>query len=53
MVDLDRPLAVWVNLRPRVTNKRVTPGLATLLEDLYRRGDRQQLFLAKIELDFR
>lgn len=48
MIDFDRNVLVRFGLALRF-NKRVTPSLATLLEDLYQRGDRQQLFLAKIE----
>src|SRR5262249_23991136 len=44
MIDFDRVLTIKVNLAPK-WNKKVTPSLATLLEDLYERGDRQQLFL--------
>jgi pimeloyl-ACP methyl ester carboxylesterase len=51
-IDFDRPVTVQHGLtlaRPWV-NRKVTPSLEVLLEDLYQRGDRQQLFLAKIAL---
>jgi hypothetical protein len=46
MIDFDRKVTVRVNLS--VTERRATPSLAVLLEDLYERGDRQQLFLARL-----
>jgi predicted esterase len=49
MIDFEKPLTVQVNLQVRWSNRKVTPSLQTLLEDLYQRGDRQQLFLAKVE----
>ncbi len=51
MVDFDRPLSVRVGLATKVARRRVQPSLAVLLEDLYQRGDRQQMYLAKIDLD--
>jgi pimeloyl-ACP methyl ester carboxylesterase len=48
MIDWDKPLKVTVNLtalRPR----KVEMSLETLLEDLYERGDKQQLFLARLD----
>jgi pimeloyl-ACP methyl ester carboxylesterase len=53
MIDFDRPLMVRVNLAALWNNRKVTPSLAVLLEDLYERGDRQQLFLAKIVLNLK
>ncbi|MHB1422645.1 MAG: carboxylesterase family protein [Gemmataceae bacterium] len=52
MIDFDKPVTVMHGLalaRPWV-NRKVTPSLEVLLEDLHERGDRQQLFLAKIPL---
>jgi len=34
-------------------SKTLKPSLATLLEDLYQRGDRQHLFLAKETFDLK
>jgi pimeloyl-ACP methyl ester carboxylesterase len=45
-VDFSKPVVIKVNgsaSQPRT----IKPNLATLLEDLYQRGDRQHLFLAK------
>jgi pimeloyl-ACP methyl ester carboxylesterase len=53
MIDFDKPLTVRWNkdsVQSTPWNKRkVTPSLETLLEDLARRGDRQRLFVAKLE----
>jgi pimeloyl-ACP methyl ester carboxylesterase len=53
MIDFDKPLTVrWTKdgvLSTPWNKKKVTPSLATLLEDLARRGDRQRLFVAKLE----
>jgi hypothetical protein len=51
MIDFDRPVTVRVGFQTKVNNRRVRPSLAVLLEDLYQRGDRQQMYLAKIDLD--
>ena len=48
-VDFDKPLTVRVNGAIRWQGK-VKPNLATLLEDYYRRGDRERLFVARIDL---
>jgi hypothetical protein len=48
-VDFDKPLTVRVN--GRISFRRVVkPNLLTLLEDYRRRGDRDSLFVARIEL---
>lgn len=49
MVDFDKPVTVSVNLAPRWNNKKITPSLEVLLKDLADRGDRQRLFLAKLD----
>jgi pimeloyl-ACP methyl ester carboxylesterase len=53
MIDFDKPLTVRWNkdsvLSTPWNKKKVTPSLETLLEDLARRGDRQRLFVAKLE----
>jgi predicted esterase len=52
MIDFDKPVTVRHNVtRLPWIRKKVTPSAEVLLEDLYQRGDRQQLFLAKIELN--
>lgn len=48
MIDFDKPVTVRHGFVTLVANRKVTPSLEVLLEDLYQRGDRQQLFLAKI-----
>jgi hypothetical protein len=50
MVDFDKPVTVFVGLTVRVNSRRITPSLDVLLKDLAERGDRQRLFLAKIDL---
>jgi hypothetical protein len=50
MIDFDKPVLVRVGLENK-WNKKLTPSLATMLEDLYQRGDRQRLFLAKVSLN--
>lgn len=51
MVDFDRPLTVSAGLRIVLHRQKVAPSLEVLLEDLYRRGDRKHLFVAKVELN--
>jgi pimeloyl-ACP methyl ester carboxylesterase len=50
MVDFDKPLTVKLGLAAVWNNRKVTPSLAVLLEDLALRGDRQVMFVAKILL---
>ena len=49
MIDFDKPVTIRINGRPFLTNRRVPPNPTTLLEDLYLRGDRQRLFLARAD----
>jgi hypothetical protein len=51
-IDFDKPVTVRVNLAVQnAWNKRkVTPSLTTMLEDFYDRGDRQRLYLARLDL---
>jgi len=51
-IDFDRPVTVQVGLTVKIANKKMPPSLAVLLEDLALRGDRQQLFLGRIDLNF-
>jgi hypothetical protein len=53
MIDFDRPVTVRVGLRAMWANRKVTPSLSVLLEDLYQRGDRKHLFVARIDLSLR
>jgi pimeloyl-ACP methyl ester carboxylesterase len=49
MVDFDKPVMIRIN-GTAPTAKTLTPSATVLLEDLYNRGDRQRLFLAKVEI---
>ncbi len=51
-IDFDKPVTVQhgLSLAKDWVNKRISPSLEVLLEDLAQRGDRQQLFLAKITI---
>jgi pimeloyl-ACP methyl ester carboxylesterase len=44
------PMTIRMNTIIRMNNRVVTPSLATLLEDFYARGDRQRLFVAKVDI---
>jgi predicted esterase len=49
MLDLDRPVTVRHGLNTVVlNNKKITPSLGVLVEDLFERGDRKHLFVAKV-----
>jgi hypothetical protein len=50
MIEFDKPVTLYLNSRPYWTKRKVTPSLGTLLEDFYQRGDRQRLFVAKLEV---
>jgi pimeloyl-ACP methyl ester carboxylesterase len=50
MIDFDKPVTIRVHFTVKWNNKPIKPSLDTLLEDLYQRGDRQRLFLAKVDL---
>src|SRR5262249_4345263 len=39
MIDFDKNLTVYLNAQQRFANRKVTPNVATLLEDFYLRGD--------------
>ncbi len=51
-IDFDRPVTIQVHLKIVVAGRKVAPSLAILLEDLAVRGDRQQLFMGKVDLSF-
>jgi len=51
-VDFTKPVVIRVQGSQGVS-KTLKPSLATLLEDLYQRGDRQHLFLAKETFDLK
>lgn len=50
MIDFDKPVTVRVNNDIKWNNAAVKPKLATLLEDFWERGDRQRLYVARIDL---
>jgi hypothetical protein len=50
MVNFNQPVKVFVNALPMGQGFKVQPGLETLLEDYYQRGDRLRLYLAKIDV---
>ncbi len=50
-INFDKPVTVTVNLK-QVFSQKVTPSMATMLEDLYERGDRQRLFVARVDVNF-
>lgn len=50
MIDFEHPIRVVVNSAARWHSK-VQPDLATLLEDYYKRADRQRLYLARLNFD--
>jgi pimeloyl-ACP methyl ester carboxylesterase len=53
MIDFDKPVTVHVGLGVAMNKQRIQPSLAVLLEDLYQRGDRKHLFVARIDVDLR
>jgi predicted esterase len=51
MIDFSKPVTVRVNDAVRLINRKVSPSMTTLLEDLYARDDRQRLFWARLDFD--
>jgi hypothetical protein len=51
MIDFTKPVTVQINRKNCLTNKLVRPSMATMLEDFYERGDRQRLFMAKLDFE--
>ena len=49
MIDFDKKVEVQVN-GTKMFNEKISPSLETLMEDFHEHGDRQRLFLAKIDL---
>jgi dienelactone hydrolase len=50
--DFDKPVTVYVNTTKR-WDRKVTPSREVLLEDFHARGDRQQLYVARVDLEVR
>jgi dienelactone hydrolase len=51
-VDFDKPVAIYVGTALR-WNRKVEPSREVLLDDLLTRGDRQRLYVARVDLDGR
>jgi hypothetical protein len=49
-IDFSKPVAIRINGRQVVNNRKIEPSMQTLLEELYATGDRQRLVAAKIDL---
>jgi acetyl esterase/lipase len=49
-VDFEKPVTVYLNSSQLGNPRPVKPSLAVLLEDFYQRGDRQRLYVARIDL---
>jgi dienelactone hydrolase len=51
MIDFDKPVSVNVDLGSKeLKDLKVKPSLGVLLEDFFERGDRQRLYLARVEV---
>jgi pimeloyl-ACP methyl ester carboxylesterase len=52
MIDFEKPVVLRINFAVMTgwSNRKVTPSLATLLEDYYQRGDRQRLYIARLDV---
>jgi hypothetical protein len=50
MMDITKPLAINVNGSPRGGMRPIQPSVETLLEELYQTGDRQRLYVAKVDI---
>jgi hypothetical protein len=53
MVDFDKPVVIRVLPHNISISRLLRPDLGTLLEDFYQRGDRQRLFLARVDFNLR
>lgn len=49
MINFDKPVNVYVNKEIVWRNKKLTPNFKVLLEALYHSGDRQRLYLARVD----
>jgi predicted esterase len=50
MIDFEKPIKLYVNAQQAFAKRKVVPSLETLLEEFYLQGDRQRVFLAKLEV---
>ena len=48
MIDFTKPVSFRVGNKVWLNKEMVKPNLTVLLEDLYQRGDRQRIYLAKL-----
>ena len=48
MIDMEKPISVTVGNKLVIARRKMTPSMAVLLEDLYRRGDRKHLFVGEL-----
>jgi hypothetical protein len=53
MIDFAKPVTVRIDGREVLRSAKVPMNLETMLEDLHQRGDRQQLFVAKLTFNLR
>jgi pimeloyl-ACP methyl ester carboxylesterase len=51
-VDFEKPIEVYLNSAVPL-RRNATPSLTTMLEELYARGDRQRLALARLDFDLK
>jgi hypothetical protein len=49
MIDFDKPVTIRLGFRVVWSNRKVVPSLAVMLEDLYQRGDRKHLYMARVD----
>jgi pimeloyl-ACP methyl ester carboxylesterase len=52
LVDFNQPIRVHLVSAQKVWQVQVQPDLRVLLEDFYQRGDPEQLFVARLELEW-
>jgi pimeloyl-ACP methyl ester carboxylesterase len=50
MVDFEKGVNVQLNFNSRMRDRKLTPSLATLLEDFCQRADRRRLYLVRLDL---
>lgn len=50
MVDFDKPVTVNLNTGTKINQRKITPNMGILMEDFYQRGDRQRLYVYRIDL---
>ena len=53
MIDMTKPLEVFINAQAQGGMRVIEPSLDTLLQELHETGDRQRLFVAKIDIKVR